>query len=268
MKKILGILLAVMMMATTLIVGTSALAESDAFPQPEGGRKFETRWAAGGADISIDYEEEGYRVAMLFFKPGQTNGTEFAYNCYYHENEDALVSVSSSRTDFTFDPETYVRVYAPATYEGFDEDGQETVFTINEKGNLVWKDGHGNEGEGLEFYKIGTFQGEYENKTDKAFVEIDWNGLDPETPFYTVFVRMTETLDLQMTGIYNPETGKLECSGSTFTWVPNDIGGYEPSEESEPCEATFSFNGNGHLVYENNGMEFETVDYNVSDFEF
>ena len=164
MKKIFSILMAIMMMATTLIIGTSALAESDEFPQPEGGKKFETRWAASGADISIDYEEEGYRVAMLFFKPGDPNGTEYAYNCFYQEAEDALVSISSSKTEFTVDPETFDRIYAPETFDDFDDDNQTTVFTINEKGNLVWKDGRENAGEGMEFQNIGTFQGEYKNE--------------------------------------------------------------------------------------------------------
>ncbi len=264
MKKFLGVITAVTVMATFLVAGTAALAESDTFAQPDGGKKFESHWAAEGADISIDYEEEGYRVSMSFYNPDNLRGTEYAYNCFYEKDKDALVSVSSSKTDFTVDAETFDRTFAPETYDDVDEAGQETVFTINDKGSLVWKDGHEQAAESKEFQNIGSFQGQYENKAAGLIAEINWEGTNANSLYYTVYVQVNENKDLHMTGVYNPQTKKLECTGFASQWVDNAEGGSDPSEEMEDCTATFSMTEDGKLVYESaDGVVLDFVDFTL-----
>ena len=133
MKKIASIAL-VFILAMSLVCGALA----DEVPQPEGGKKFETYWAVQNMLIRVDYEEEGYRVFIVNEIPTEGTGTEWAYNCYYHPEDDTLVSVSSSKQTYTFtplvlsengefDPEQEMeandeKTYAPAEYEGFDDE--------------------------------------------------------------------------------------------------------------------------------------------------
>ena len=133
MKKILGILLAVMMLFA------AACAIADEVPQPEGGKKFESDWAVPGGIIEIYYEEEGYRVYAKIEQPDAPAGAEFEYSCYYQEETDCLMSVSSIRSDYTVDPDTGDEIYADeaSAYEGIDEEGKETVFTIDGIGKLM-----------------------------------------------------------------------------------------------------------------------------------
>ena len=59
MKKLIGILMAVMMLAAF-----ACAASADEVPQPEAGKKFESDWAIPGGFAQIVYEEEGYRVML------------------------------------------------------------------------------------------------------------------------------------------------------------------------------------------------------------
>ena len=134
MKKFLSILMALLM--TLSIIGSAALAE-ESVPQPEGGKKFESNWALGGGLISIVYEEFGYRVMVELVNNEDWSGTVWEYSCYYHEDTDSLVSVSSTKSSFTIDPETFDRVKDDEAYSGMDDEGQETSFAIVENGALV-----------------------------------------------------------------------------------------------------------------------------------
>ena len=127
MKKMTCILLAVVMLFL------AAWAAADEIPQPEGGVKFESDWAVENGTAEIYYEEEGYRVFIRIERPGDLTGSEFEYSCYYHEDTDSLVSISALRNDYTVNPDTGEPVYEQDNaYEGIDEEGKETVFTIEE----------------------------------------------------------------------------------------------------------------------------------------
>ena len=65
MKKLFGILLAMMLAVTAM---SFAFAESEAVPQTEAGKKFDTNWAAPGYNMQVFYEEEGYRVRIDIFE--------------------------------------------------------------------------------------------------------------------------------------------------------------------------------------------------------
>lgn len=253
MKKIVGILLAVMMLC---LCACSAMA--DEIPQPEGGKKFEGNWALRGGLVQITYEEEGYRVWVSL------RNSEWEYSCYYHEDTDSLLSVSSSRTNFTIDPEMMEKVYGDPVYEGLDEEGQGAEFTIDEKGFLVWQDKRDNAGADLEFMNIGRFEGVWRNEAEEVEAEFIWNGLDDEERFdYTVYIQRglvgAENYALYlMTGTYNPDTGKLTAFGTCTLFTKNADGEYDSSDDGETMDAFFSMTEDGKVLYETaNGIELE-----------
>ena len=145
-------------------------ADKDAVPQPEGGRRFESDWAVAGGLAEIYYEEEGYRVTLTLDR-GDGTGALWQYACYYVEATDSLLSVSSSLTNFTIDPDTGDPVYGDVAYEGIDEEGKDTTFSIDDHGCLIWQDGHDDAGAGLEFQNIGRFDGVWRNEAEEVAAE-------------------------------------------------------------------------------------------------
>ena len=98
MSRVISLVLSLCLLAAAV----PALA--DEVPQPEGGKKFETNWAADACLVEIDYEEEGYRVSVTreyMTDPMNLTGDIWQYNCHYDESKDALVSMHSERTPFT-----------------------------------------------------------------------------------------------------------------------------------------------------------------------
>ena len=259
MKKILGILLAVMMLFAT------ACAIADEVPQPEGGKKFESDWAVPGGIIEVYYEEEGYRVFVKIEQPDALAGAEFEYSCYYQEETDSLISVSSIRSDYTVDPDTGDEIYADEAqaYEGIDEEGKETVFTIDGDGFLIWKDGHDDAGAGLKFVNIGQLDGVWKNEEAGVEAEFEWNGLaDPETFEYTVYVICNTAEDGSfrsdlLTGTFDPASGKLTATGTGTVFTRNASGEYDSADDETEIEAVFSFTEDGKLLYENSNIVLE-----------
>ncbi len=237
MKKILSILLAVTMAA--VLSATAVLAE-DAFPQPEGGKKFENDWAIQGGLINIIYEEEGYRVLVdLHDGDVEDSGHLWEYSCYYHAEDDTLVSISSLKRSYAPDPATAQRILDEAEYMGTDDAGTQTVFSINRDGCLVWADSRG-AGEGLAFRSIGRFAGAWRSAAgeEPVWAEIEWSDIDQN---YSVYLHRGDEdtyAEFSMTGEYHPETGKLVCAGQN---VDND---------GEQYEAIFSLTADSQLLYE------------------
>ena len=251
MKKNLSIVLA-LILAVAMIC---ASAMADEVPQPEGGKKFESSWAITGMVVTVDYEEEGYRVFIDSY-PEDGKGVEWSYSCYYHEEDDTLVSISSSKQEYTLDADDPdERVYAEAAYEGLDAEGTESVFSIDEHGHLTWKDGHENSGADLEFTDIGRFNGDWKNDAEGVYATFTWNGHE-EAFYYDVFLQRNgegeeNVTVFQMTGVYNPETKKLECTGTVLS-------DSEDQKDEETYDAFFSVMDNGGLLFESgNGIELE-----------
>ena len=259
MKKFLGNLAAISLMATSVIAGTSALAESDVYPQPEGGKKFETNWGITGGKVDINYEEEGYRVQVELENFDNMSTTVWNYNCSYAQEKDALVSMSSSKYTYTTDINTSEQTNGVYAYDGLDEEGQESVFTISDKGTLLWKDGRENAGADLEFTNIGFFDGTYANKNEKVSAQFSWEGLyDEDSFFYTVYLRVGEGesyTEYLMRGFFNPETKKLECDGAGTVFHRNAEGGYDAVEElTDNFEVVFSKTADGKVLYETSNI--------------
>ena len=237
-------------------------AENDAYPQPEGGKKFESDWAIVGGLAEIIYEEEGYRVTLTINNQDGT-GALWQYSCYYVEDTDSLLSVSSSRTDFTINPDNGETVYGNVAYEDLDEEGKSTEFTIGADGCLIWKDGHDDAGAGLEFVNIGRFDGVWRNEEEEVEAEFMWNGLTEDEMFYTVYITRGKTdgdhyTNFLMNGTYDPATGRLSAYGTCLLFTRNAGGEYESSEDGETYDAFFSMMEDGRLLFETaNGIELE-----------
>ncbi len=258
MKKMLSLGLA-MMLAFTLICAITAAAE---VPQPEGGKKFESDWAKMNGLIEIVYEEEGYRVMVDLYNQVDQIGTQWEYSCYYVEEKDALVSISSCKSGYTMNPETMEITRGDYEYEGLDEENKESVFSLTEDGALEWFDGHEDMGADLEFRDIGRFAGVWRNDEEEVYTEFLWLGLyDESTWGYSVFIHRggeEQYTDFNMEGIYSPETGKLEASGTAISMIRNAEGHYDAQEDGETYEAIFSWIGDGKILYETaNGIELE-----------
>ncbi len=256
MKKAISVLVAILM------VGMLACAAAEEAPQAEGGKKFEKDWAIAGGLVEIYYEEQGYRVSVTVDKPEKNGGSVWYYTCDYKEAEDALVSFSSSKADYTYQAETGQQVIGADTYSDFDDAQTATRFTIDAEGKLIWKDGREDAGAGLMFEDIGRFKGTWKNEAEEVEATIYWEGADEDHLYYTVYLQRGKidgeqyTLFL-MTGTYQPETGKLTVMGPCTHFKKNAEGGYDSEEDLETYDATFSLK-DGNLVYETaNGIELE-----------
>ena len=256
MKKLISILLAVMMLGAF-----ACAASADEVPQPEAGMKFESDWAIPGGLAQIVYEEEGYRVMLEITKEDGTGAT-WEYSCYYVEDKDCLSSVSSSRTNFTVDPDTGDKVPGETEYEGLDEE-KGTEFTIDGDGCLIWKDGHDDAGAGLKFANIGQFEGLWKNEEAEVEVQFMWNGSNEDEMFYTVYILRGKTdgdlyASFVMNGSYDPATGKLSADGTCTVFKKNADGGYDSEDDGESYDAFFSKTEDGKVLFETeNGIELE-----------
>lgn len=256
MKKLVSILLAIMMLGAL-----ACTASADEVPQPEAGKKFESDWAIAGGLAQIVYEEEGYRVTLDITKDDGT-GAIWEYACYYLEDKDCLSSVSSTRTDYTINPDTGDKVFGETAYEGLDEE-KGTEFTIDADGFLIWKDGHDDAGAGLKFANIGRFEGLWKNEAAETEVQFMWNGVTADEMFYTVNILRGKTdgdlyASFLMNGTYDPATGKLSADGTCTVFKKNADGEYVSEDDGENYDAFFSMMEDGRVLFEtDNGIELE-----------
>ena len=260
MKKIVSIFLALTLAMTLLCVSVSA----EEYPQPEGGKKFETNWAIFGMTVEIHYEEEGYRVYIKSSDPEQHQGTEWEYSCSYNEEQDALLSISSSKNSYTEDPATGDLQRGPFEYQETDNADQTTVFTIDQDGFLLWKDGRGQDGADLQFSNIGAFQGFWKSEDGKTYADISWCDSEEGDDYgYNVFLHdegEDTYAEYSMHGLYDAATGKLTVTGPVTVYTKNAAGEYNaetvPNDPETPTELIFSQVSNGKILLEReNGIE-------------
>ena len=250
MKKLISILTAVTMLMLLVCAATA-----DEVPQPEGGKKFEGNWAIPGGNVQIDYEEQGYRISIDILKKEDKAGSAWEYSCFYHEETDSLKSASSSRTDYTYDPDTGEQESGDPTYDGFDDEGQVTEFTIDQDGFLIWKDGHDDAGAGLKFTNIGTLDGTWKNEAEETEVEFQWKGYLWNDLEYGVFITRGKTDGDQytlytMNGKYDPASGKLDATGTCTLYTKNADGTYDEKPDNGIYNAVFSMTEEGKVLCE------------------
>ena len=243
MKKLISVILAIVFTALLCCA-----APADEYPEPEGGKKFNTNWAIFGVTVRIDYEEEGYRICIKSTDPFEHNGVEWEYSCVYNEEQDALLSVSSFKYSFTQDPEASGLQYGPYEYEGLDDEGKTTVFTVRENGSLAWNDGHGTDGADLEFTDIGDFEGAWCSEDGNTWAEIEWDDSEEGDRYgYHVFLHdggEESFAEYNTHGLYDPKTCKLETAGSVIIYTQNAEGELDareiPADPEDPTELIFS----------------------------
>ena len=229
-------------------------AMADDKPQPEGGKKFESVWAIPGGLVDIEYEEEGYRITLDILKKDDT-GTEWEYSCFYHEETDSLKSVSSCRTDYTYDPVTNGKEFADPVYDGDDNEKTVTEFTIDKDGFLIWKDSREDAGAGLKFTNVGQFEGVWKNDAEGVRLEARWNDDKENEMTYSVFITIGKTdgdryAEYTMRGTYDSQTGKFTAKGTRVVYTKNAKGEYDTEEDQETYEAVFTRTEDGKVCFE------------------
>lgn len=266
MKKTLALVLTLCLLLTAVILPAAA---EESFPQPEGGKKFESFWAVPEMTVQIDYEEAGYRVQVDKTDTEHSTVDRWSYNCVYDEKADALVALTAEWVSFVVDASGAEISHGEPAYEyQFDiPEGKDITFSLNEEGKLIWKDGIDDFGKGLAFTNVGGFfAGEWIQAEGEEPVKasIAWNGLSENEMYYTIYVtRGSETADTYVlyvcNGFYDPATGKLGSAYATSTvFTKNAEGGYDATESAETTEIFFSFNEKGELIFEGaNGIVME-----------
>ncbi len=196
MRKFLLVLLALVMM-----VGL-AMAENDSKPMPAEAAAFEGEWQCDRATAELVWEEEGFKV-LITWGSSAWETTQWEYSCYYHEEDNTLVSMPFGiRTDLVYD-DNGNETSATAAYE----DGQAT-FKIDEDGRLIWIDEKENAGDGMLFEKL-----------DNGETEVD-------------------TVEIPSSNIYTPavsEAFKALVGGKTFEV---SIAGWSTVGEDEDARMT------------------------------
>lgn len=250
-----------LVLSLCLLAAAAVPALADEVPQPEGGKKFETNWAADACLVEIDYEEEGYRVSVTqenMTDPMNLTGDIWQYNCHYDESKDALVSMHSERTPFTVG-ESSEKTMGESKYSELDPEGMNTVFTIGADGKMKWNDPRDHAGDGLQFSNIGNFKGNWKSDAGEAetvSVKILWNGTSREEDwFYTVWVTRgatdAETYTVTLANCdYDAATGKLSGTGAMTVFTKNAQGEYDSKDSDENAEVIFSKTEDGKLLYE------------------
>ncbi|MBR4500298.1 MAG: hypothetical protein IKP22_00190 [Clostridia bacterium] len=108
---------------------------------------FEGSWQCDRAIADIVWEEEGFRVNISWGSSAWEN-TEWEYSCFYHSEDNTLVSMPFGiRTEYVYD-DNGEQVSAKEVYR----DGC-AAFSRDADGCLVWKDEKENAGNGMRFVK-------------------------------------------------------------------------------------------------------------------
>ena len=239
MKRTIAI--AAALMTAALLICTAA-----AEPGDDGGKKFDTWWAVPDCTIYISREENAFRVVIERIDAAAYTGAFWVYSCLYRGEDDALVSVASEKTTYAFNPLDVDEVtFNDPSYRGPDDESTRTVFTVTEEGRLVWADGRENAGAGLEFGNIGRFTGSWKNESANVYAEFIWSGFNGSFCYHVLLRSGPDSLTVtRMTGVYNGETGKLECTaadGEGPDGTPGDV---------EQVEAFFSRTEDGGILFE------------------
>ena len=251
MKKMIALCL-----VAALLSASYAFAESDSQPADPESLKFESKWISDLYTADIWYEEEGFRVSVIW--EDLTDRIQWDYNCYYAAETGTLVSVSAIKSHGSLEDIENNTGWV-TDYENLEND---VTFAVNENGNLTWQDPIENAGEGLEFKKIGHFEGTW--FCDRAEIEITW-----ADEWYTIFITWansaSEERQWMLNGFYQAEDNTVEGLGMETLVVYDENGNVVSSTDVNPegCKAVFSFNEEGKLLWqdeqvpETEGLQFE-----------
>ena len=159
MKKLILVLTAIaLMMACTAVLAEEEPAIQEA-PDPD---NYSGVWQCDRASIEIVWEEEGYRI-LIHWGSSAWECTEWEYSCYYHEDDNTLVSMPFGiRKELVYSDDNELPEIT-VVYEDGD-----AVFSLDEEGHLIWTDLKENMGENMQFEWISEIPEMEEDETENG----------------------------------------------------------------------------------------------------
>ena len=125
-----------------------AIAEDDFAPMPDEAAMFEGEWQCGRASIEMYWEEDGFKV-LIRWGSSAWEQTEWEYSCFYHEENNTLVSLPfGTCTEYIYGDGGEIVSATEMYNEGT------AVFALTEDGFLTWTDEQENAGDGMLFRKM------------------------------------------------------------------------------------------------------------------
>ena len=159
MKKLILVLTAIaLMMACTAVLAEEEPAIQEA-PDPD---NYSGVWQCDRASIEIVWEEEGYRI-LIHWGSSAWECTEWEYSCYYHEDDNTLVSMPFGiRKELVYSDDNELPEIT-VVYEDGD-----AVFSLDEEGHLIWTDLKENMGKDMQFEWISEVPDVEEDETENG----------------------------------------------------------------------------------------------------
>ena len=159
MKKLILVLTAIaLMMACTAVLAEEEPAIQEA-PDPD---NYSGVWQCDRASIEIVWEEEGYRI-LIHWGSSAWECTEWEYSCYYHEDDNTLVSMPFGiRKELVYSDDNELPEIT-VVYEDGD-----AVFSLDEEGHPIWTDLKENMGENMQFEWISEIPEIEEDETENG----------------------------------------------------------------------------------------------------
>ncbi len=220
---------------------------------------YESCWAADGMLLEAVSEDDGFRVSIT--AAGIEGNTVWEYSPLYNAETGALEApFFGTKTVETLDLNGDVSAWETV----YDDGG--AVFTLDGNGCLKWQDTKEDAGKDLVFKKIGRFAGTY--ACGRALIGITWDYEDA----YDIMIQWGDsasvTYSWNFKGVYDPASDTLEALGMETRTEYDENGEIVSVEDvtEEGCEAVFSFNDDGKLIWSGtegantDGMEFEYYD--------
>lgn len=238
MKKGFLILVAlVLVLAMALPVMAEEGDEGDHFYLDDypAAKVFDSIWMeqAGDGDWRVEaYAEDGGFKMYVAHNLEDGKRDVWEYSALYKEEDKTLATVSGMHyQDNRFDPN--------ANFSYYYEEGGDAVFSLNEEGNLIWKDLKEDAGKGLVFKKIGTFLG------------TQWQSGDLKLEFYAFYdnqydirvFKLNEKGEIVdnaiLKGDYDEATNTLKADGCF--------------DDGENITVIFSYNEDYNIVWTQDG---------------
>lgn len=216
-------------------------------------------WIADGGSMRIEIACRQDCVEILVFQMiGELEWTSWEYLAEYEERTGVLKSL----------PETGLKSWNRGDTDGnilesvYEYDDGAAVFSLNEEGELLWKEEKEDADAGFIFKGIGSFGGKY--LSDRVRISMVWNQHEAN---YDVDVSIREdsvrTREWVMKGIYHPETRTLSAAGAStlITHLTDGTIDLDANPESGEVSAEFSFDSHFRLLIRSAEKELEGISF-------
>ncbi len=257
MKKLFAILSALVMILSLTAV---SLAEEEDYGAlyPES-LVYDSAWESDDIHMEIFCEDGGFKIAIVQ-DTDYPEGILWQYSAFYNEESGALDAFLGIKNLLTCDENGDLVIG--------DEIADElsATFEINGEGKLIWTDESEDAGNGVEFVKIGWYDGTHWVTEDFSFfISINWGHEG-----YKVFITAGSEEHLTTWTYlcdYDAETDSLTGLGTRAEEMYDENGALVSYVEVyESGEATFSLDENGRLIWNDrvenagNGIVFEDLE--------